>query len=309
MLPELVAPPEDFVQRAKSVAAAAPRCPASRRASCARWSPTRWSTCPAPPTCTPPPAARGSSAPASARTWRTWSSAGSARSASRLATSPATTTPPPTRWSARPWLGASHAWVEWWDDGWHPFDLTAAVEPDDRYVVVATGRDYDDVKPISGIYSGAGTSEMTSRSRSPGWPPGRVGRPPRSVPDDTRPHAHGWRCPSDRPHRDPYPVGADGLAGRPRRRASTRRRGRSGLHRARWWVTPTRGDPRDSATENRPPALYGGQVRVKRWCKRPPAARATGSARQTPLGARSRSPLPSGSGRAYVRGRPARVRG
>src|SRR3954468_9081254 len=31
------------------------------------------------------------------------------------------------------------------------------------------------------------------------------------------------------------------------------RRGRSGLHRARWWVTPTRGDPRESATENRPP--------------------------------------------------------
>ena len=34
----------------------------------------------------------------------------------------------------------------------------------------------------------------------------------------------------------------------------SRRRGRSGLHRARWWVTPTRGNPRDSATENRPPA-------------------------------------------------------
>ena len=56
--------------------------------------------------------------------------------------------------------GASHAWVEWWDDGWHPFDLTGAVEPDDRYVVVATGRDYDDVKPISGVYSGAPTTGM-----------------------------------------------------------------------------------------------------------------------------------------------------
>ena len=61
--------------------------------------------------------------------------------------------------------GESHAWVEWWDDGWHPFDLTDAGEPDDRYVVVATGRDYDDVKPISGIYSGAGTSAMTVPSR------------------------------------------------------------------------------------------------------------------------------------------------
>ena len=59
-----------------------------------------------------------------------------------------------------PAKGESHAWVEWWDDGWHPFDLTGGVEPDDRYVVVATGRDYDDVKPISGIYSGTGPSEM-----------------------------------------------------------------------------------------------------------------------------------------------------
>ena len=31
------------------------------------------------------------------------------------------------------------------------------------------------------------------------------------------------------------------------------RRGKSGLHRAGWWVTPTRGDPRESATERRPP--------------------------------------------------------
>ena len=57
--------------------------------------------------------------------------------------------------------GSSHAWLEWWDDGWHPFDVTAATEPDDRYVVVAAGRDYDDVKPISGVYSGAATSAMT----------------------------------------------------------------------------------------------------------------------------------------------------
>src|SRR5947209_19854794 len=31
------------------------------------------------------------------------------------------------------------------------------------------------------------------------------------------------------------------------------RRGKSGLHRAGWSVTPTRGDSRDSATESRPP--------------------------------------------------------
>ena len=56
--------------------------------------------------------------------------------------------------------GESHAWVEWWDDGWHPYDLTNDQEPSDRYVTVATGRDYTDVKPLSGIYSGAATSRM-----------------------------------------------------------------------------------------------------------------------------------------------------
>jgi transglutaminase-like putative cysteine protease len=56
--------------------------------------------------------------------------------------------------------GESHAWVEWWDDGWHPFDPTNDTEPGDRYVVLAAGRDYGDVKPLSGIYSGAATSSM-----------------------------------------------------------------------------------------------------------------------------------------------------
>ena len=57
--------------------------------------------------------------------------------------------------------GQSHAWVEWWDDGWHAFDPCNAEEPGDRYITVAIGRDYADVKPISGIYSGSGTSRMT----------------------------------------------------------------------------------------------------------------------------------------------------
>ncbi|UDY24909.1 transglutaminase family protein [Nocardioides sp. Kera G14] len=56
--------------------------------------------------------------------------------------------------------GESHAWVEWWDDGWKPFDPTNGTEPQDSYVAVATGRDYTDAKPLSGIYSGAETSSM-----------------------------------------------------------------------------------------------------------------------------------------------------
>ncbi|GAA1479058.1 transglutaminase family protein [Nocardioides aestuarii] len=59
--------------------------------------------------------------------------------------------------------GESHAWVEWWDDGWHGFDPTNDLEPGERWVVVATGRDYLDVKPLSGIFSGAGTSSMFVR--------------------------------------------------------------------------------------------------------------------------------------------------
>lgn len=57
--------------------------------------------------------------------------------------------------------GESHAWVEWWDHGWHAFDPTNDSEPGDRYVVVATGREYGDVQPLSGIFSGATTSAMT----------------------------------------------------------------------------------------------------------------------------------------------------
>src|ERR671916_3277463 len=64
------------------------------------------------------------------------------------------------------------------------------------------------------------------------------------------------------------PRTTDESAGRSRRRGRPRRRGTSGLHRAGWSSTATRGDPRDSATENKPPAL--ALVRVKRRCKRPP---------------------------------------
>lgn len=56
--------------------------------------------------------------------------------------------------------GESHAWVEWWDGGWHGFDPTNDTEPAERHVVVASGRDYGDVRPLSGIFTGAGTSSM-----------------------------------------------------------------------------------------------------------------------------------------------------
>lgn len=56
--------------------------------------------------------------------------------------------------------GESHAWVEWWDEGWHAFDLTNAQPIGNRHVVIAAGRDYGDVRPLSGIFAGARTSRM-----------------------------------------------------------------------------------------------------------------------------------------------------
>src|SRR6516225_3809280 len=51
-----------------------------------------------------------------------------------------------------------------------------------------------------------------------------------------------------------------------------RGRGKSGLHRARWWVTPTVRKDRESATERIPPACVNvTPVRVKRRGKSPPA--------------------------------------
>ena len=66
---------------------------------------------------------------------------------------------------AEPAVGAgvaahAHAWLQWWDDGWHPFDPTNDSEPGDRYVSVAVGRDYLDVKPVSGIHAGAGIESL-----------------------------------------------------------------------------------------------------------------------------------------------------
>src|SRR5215475_12009549 len=53
-------------------------------------------------------------------------------------------------------------------------------------------------------------------------------------------------------------VAADEPTGRPRRTWQQVRRGKSGLHRAGWLLTATRGDPRESATESRPPPRDSG---------------------------------------------------
>jgi transglutaminase-like putative cysteine protease len=56
--------------------------------------------------------------------------------------------------------GQSHAWVEWWCGEWVGFDPTNGVPVGPRHVVVARGRDYDDVPPLRGVYHGAPSKHL-----------------------------------------------------------------------------------------------------------------------------------------------------
>ncbi|RKF21799.1 transglutaminase family protein [Altericroceibacterium spongiae] len=58
---------------------------------------------------------------------------------------------------------ATHAWAEAYVQnlGWVGFDISNGISPDPRYVRVATGRDYRDAAPITGISYGAMTEELS----------------------------------------------------------------------------------------------------------------------------------------------------
>jgi transglutaminase-like putative cysteine protease len=56
--------------------------------------------------------------------------------------------------------GESHAWVEWWDGAWIGYDPTNGKPVGEQQVAVARGRDYDDVSPLKGIYSGPKSSAL-----------------------------------------------------------------------------------------------------------------------------------------------------
>jgi transglutaminase-like putative cysteine protease len=51
-------------------------------------------------------------------------------------------------------LGQSHAWIEAWTGSWWGYDPTNDIEIGNRHVWVASGRDYADVAPLKGIYTG-----------------------------------------------------------------------------------------------------------------------------------------------------------
>ncbi|MBL0924310.1 MAG: transglutaminase family protein, partial [Sphingomonadaceae bacterium] len=57
---------------------------------------------------------------------------------------------------------ASHAWAEAHIDhiGWVGFDISNGISPDGRYVRVATGFDYRDAAPVSGMSFGARDKNM-----------------------------------------------------------------------------------------------------------------------------------------------------
>lgn len=59
---------------------------------------------------------------------------------------------------------AMHAWVEVYrpGTGWIGLDATAGEHVDDRYVAVGKGRDYDDVRPIRGVFLGKTLQTQTA---------------------------------------------------------------------------------------------------------------------------------------------------
>jgi len=57
---------------------------------------------------------------------------------------------------------ATHGWAEAFVEGlgWVGFDISNGISPDQRYVRVATGRDYRDAAPITGITFGSASQEL-----------------------------------------------------------------------------------------------------------------------------------------------------
>ena len=59
---------------------------------------------------------------------------------------------------------ASHAWAEVYlsDLGWVGFDISNGISPDHRYIKLATGFDYADVTPVSGVRFGDGGEQVST---------------------------------------------------------------------------------------------------------------------------------------------------
>jgi transglutaminase-like putative cysteine protease len=56
--------------------------------------------------------------------------------------------------------GRSHAWVQAWTGGWWNYDPTNDTDITEQYISVGVGRDYRDVSPLKGVYSGKGATDL-----------------------------------------------------------------------------------------------------------------------------------------------------
>jgi transglutaminase-like putative cysteine protease len=56
--------------------------------------------------------------------------------------------------------GRTHAWIQAWTGDWWNYDPTNGTEITEQYVSVGVGRDYADVSPLKGIYSGEGATDL-----------------------------------------------------------------------------------------------------------------------------------------------------
>ena len=72
------------------------------------------------------------------------------------------TLPPPGR-ARLIGVDATHAWLSLFcgDAGWIDFDPTNNLIPSDRHILLAWGRDFDDVSPVKGVILGGGQHSVS----------------------------------------------------------------------------------------------------------------------------------------------------
>ncbi|WP_445165972.1 transglutaminase family protein [Mycolicibacterium sp. Dal123E01] len=56
--------------------------------------------------------------------------------------------------------GQSHAWIQAWTGSWFDYDPTNDSAINEQYISVGVGRNYADVTPLKGIYSGEGSTDL-----------------------------------------------------------------------------------------------------------------------------------------------------
>ncbi|SIS07947.1 transglutaminase family protein [Williamsia sterculiae] len=56
--------------------------------------------------------------------------------------------------------GQSHAWIDAWTGAWWGYDPTNDIPINEQHVSVGIGRDYSDVPPLKGIYTGGGATDL-----------------------------------------------------------------------------------------------------------------------------------------------------